>query len=108
MASKRKLWKHFIQMNQTASSALNLTTETPLTCVLQARWGVGRWREAVGSSLEGRRCLMADALGPLPALDSQAASAGLVAVHPAGCRRSVHLVGERGWRGEVAGEEEMA
>lgn len=27
---------------------------------------------------------MADALGPLPALDGQAASAGLVAVHPAG------------------------
>lgn len=31
---------------------------------------------------------MADALGPLPAFDGQAASAGLVAVHPAGCPRN--------------------
>lgn len=46
---------------------------------------------------------MADALGPLPALDSQAASAGLVAVHPAGCSRGDHVVGERQWQGEVPG-----
>lgn len=42
---------------------------------------------------------MADALGPLPALDGQASPAGFVAVDPAGC------VGE-GWRrGEAAGQE---
>lgn len=81
-------------------------TKAPPTCVLQAWRGVGRWREAVGSGLEGRRRLVADALGPLPALDSQAAPAGLVAVHPAGCHRSVHLEGGGGRRqGEVTGEE---
>lgn len=47
---------------------------------------------------------MADALGPLPALDSQAASAGLVAVHPAGCRRAAEGKGRR--QREVTGEEE--
>ncbi len=53
---------------------------------------------------------MADALGPLPALDSQAASAGLVAVHPAGCRRSVRVrvEGEGPRQGAVTGEEERA
>lgn len=85
---------------------VDLTTKAPLTCVLQAGWGVGRWREAVGSGLEGGRRLVADALGPLPALDSQAASAGLVAVHPAGCRRMVHVEGEGRREGEVTGEEE--
>lgn len=97
---------HFGQIiKQTASCAVNLITKAPLTCVLQTGWGVGRWREAVGPGLEGRRCLVADALGPLPALDSQAASAGLVAVHPAGCRQSVHSERE-GWRqGEVTREE---
>lgn len=79
-----------------------------LTCVLQAGWGVGWWREAVGSGLEGRRCLVADALGPFPALHGQAASAGLVAVHPTGCIRSVHVTGERRRQGEVSGQEERA
>lgn len=51
---------------------------------------------------------MADALGPLPALDGQAASAGLVAVHPAGCRRSVRVEGEGPRQGEVTGEEKRA
>lgn len=50
---------------------------------------------------------MADALGPLPALDGQAASAGLVAVHPAGCHRGVHVEGEGRRQGEVPREEEM-
>lgn len=77
-----------------------------LTCALQAGWGVGRWREAVGPGLEGRRSLVADALGPLPALDGQAASAGLVAVHPAGCRPSVGPDGEGCRRGEVTREED--
>ena len=36
---------------------------------------------------------MTNALGPLPALDSQAASTGFVAVHPAGCSRSIHMKG---------------
>lgn len=49
---------------------------------------------------------MADALGPLTALDGQAASAGLVAVHPAGCRRSVHSNREGCRRGEVTREED--
>lgn len=49
---------------------------------------------------------MADALGPLPALDSQAASAGLVAVHPAGCRGSVRLEGGGRRQGEVTGQGE--
>lgn len=44
---------------------------------------------------------MADALGPLPALHSQAAPAGLVAVHPTGCP---HTEGRR--QGQVPGEEE--
>lgn len=50
---------------------------------------------------------MADALGPLPALNSQAASAGLVAVHPTGCRRSVHVEREGRRQGELPREEEM-
>lgn len=79
------------------------TTEALLTCALQAGWGVGGWREAVGSGLKSRRSLVADALGPLPALYSQAASAGLVAVHPAGCSRGVHMGGEGQRQGEVSG-----
>lgn len=38
---------------------------------------------------------MADALGPLAALDSQAAAAGLVAVHPAGCSADGGRHGQR-------------
>lgn len=48
---------------------------------------------------------MADALGPLPALDSQAASAGLVAVDPTGCHRSVHSAREGCRQGEVTREQ---
>lgn len=48
---------------------------------------------------------MADALGPLPALDGQASPAGLVAVDPAGCagegqRRREAAGRERVWRSE--------
>lgn len=56
-----------------------------LTCVLQAGRGVSRRREAERPGLECRRRLVADALGPLPALNGQASSAGLVTVDPAGC-----------------------
>lgn len=73
---------------------------------------------------------MADALGPLAALDGQAGAAGLVAVHPAGCgsggqwrqregpggegrsagerggRRERRPGGARGGEGESAGAEE--
>lgn len=42
---------------------------------------------------------MADALGPLPALDGQASPAGLVAVDPAGC------AGKGWWRREAVGRE---
>lgn len=49
---------------------------------------------------------MADALGPLPALHSQAAPAGLVAVHPAGCTRGAHVDTEGRRQGQVPGEEE--
>lgn len=66
-----------------------------LTSVLQAGWGVSRRREAVGSGLESWRRFMADALGPLPALNSQPASAGLMAVHPAGYSGNVCTMGER-------------
>lgn len=49
---------------------------------------------------------MADALGPLPALNSQPASAGLMAVDPAGCSGNVRTTGERWRQGQVSGEEE--
>lgn len=47
---------------------------------------------------------MADALGSLPAFDGEAASARLVAVHPADCSRVIQVAGERGGQGEVSEE----
>ena len=76
-----------------------------LTCVLQAGRAVGRWREAVGPGLEGRRSLVADALRPLPALHGQAGSAGLVAVHAAGCRQSERRTEARTGDGRGGGDE---
>lgn len=49
---------------------------------------------------------MADALRPLPALDGQTGSAGLVAVHAAGWRQSVRREREGQRQGQVTGEEE--
>lgn len=53
---------------------------------------------------------MADALGPLPALDGQASPAGLVAVDPAGCaeegRRRGEAVGRERERRSEGGERE--
>lgn len=42
---------------------------------------------------------MANALGPLPALNGQASSAGLVTIDPAGC------AGVGRWRGQTAAQE---
>lgn len=47
---------------------------------------------------------MADALGPLAALDGQAAAAGLVAVHPTGWGSGGGQQGQR--QGGSAGERE--
>lgn len=70
-----------------------------LTCVLQAGRGVSRRREAERPGLECRWRLVADALGPLPALNGQASSAGLVTIDPAGC------AGVGWWCGQTAGQE---
>lgn len=77
----------------------------PGTCGLQAGRGVGRRGEAVGAGLQRGGRLVADALGPLAALDGQAAAAGLVAVDPAGC---VQGTGGEGGGGAAGGAGTVA
>lgn len=70
-----------------------------LTCVLEAGWTVGGRGKAVGAGLERRGRLVADALGPLPALHCQTSTARLVTVDSACC-------GRRQGKGTVPGQDQ--